>query len=399
MRVYIEKARGLKIFGITTCFLLAAQLSDAAPAPKAKQDVPTQSIMQQIIGPLSRVLPLSFDDQSFEASKNRAAISKDLKQLMEGAAHLEDHARRKDKAFDYIAKSLRNDARHAYRRYERGDFEEAKFAVHNMTENCIACHESLPETHKVPPATGFFSALKIDSLHPLEKAHFYVVSRQFDDAMKTYEDYFTSGTVPLNSIGLLGSFTDYLKIATNAKGDLERPKKLVEKILARPDLPGHVKNQMTNWLQAIEQLESEKALTKSDIATAQKVLTQGREIMEFPRDRNGTVHYVTAAAILNRYIHDHPESTPEVAEAYYLLGTTESLLSHSYWISREEFDFETAIRLAPAAPFAEKAYTLLEESYTVGFSGSSGTHIPPDIKSLLAELRKLIDNAKTQQKS
>ena len=386
-------------FGLGAGILVASKVVVAAPASQAKQDVPTQSIMQQIIGPLSRVLPLSFDDVSFESPKNRPAISKDLKQLMDSANHLEDHAKRKDKAFDYIAKSLRNDARHAFHRFERGDFEESRFAIHNMTENCIACHESLPETHKVPPATGFFSALKIDRLHPLEKAHFYVVSRQFDDALKTYEDYFTSGSVPLTSIGLLGSFTDYLKIATNAKGDLDRPKKLIEKILARPDLPGHVKSQMTNWLNAIIQLESEKALTKSDVAAAQKVLSQGREIMEFPRDRNGTVHYVTAAAILNRYVHDHPEANAEVAEAYYLLGITESLLAHSYWISREEFDFETAIRLAPSASFAEKAYTLLEESYTVGFSGSSGTHIPPDVKALLAELRKLIDQAKSQQKT
>lgn len=391
--------RAVRVVGVALSFLPAWQMSFASPGPKAKEDTPTQGIMQQIIAPLSRVLPLSFDDSSFESAKNRAAVSKDLKQLMESATHLEDHARRKDKAFDYIAKSLRNDARHAYRRYERGDYEEARFAVHNMTENCIACHESLPETHKVPPATGFFAALKIDRLHPLEKAHFYVVSRQFDDAMKTYEDYFTSSNVPLNSIGLLGSFTDYLKIATNAKSDLDRPKKLIEKILARPDLPGHVKSQMSHWLDAMQQLDSEKALAKTDVAAAHRVLAQGREMMEFPRDRNGTIHYVTAAAILNRYVHEHVEPTPDVAEAYYLLGVTESLLSHSYWISREEFDFETAIRMAPAAPFAEKAYALLEESYTVGFSGSSGTHIPPDVKALLVELRKLIDNAKSQQKT
>ena len=121
--------------------------------------------------------------------------------------------------------------------------------------------------------------------------------------------------------------------------------------------------------------------------------------MECPRDRNGTIHYVTAASILNRYIHNNPRTNLDVAEAYYLLGITESLLAHSYWISKEEFDFETAIRLAPGSSFAPKAYSLLEESYTVGFSGSSGTHIPADVKALLADLRKLIDDAQKNPKS
>ena len=379
--------------------MMTALPAAATSAGKSPQDPPTQSLMQQIFTPLSRVLPLSFDQTAFEASKNHDAISKDLKTLMENSANLEAHARKKDRAFDYIAKSLRSDSTHAYRRFQRGDYEESRFALHNLTENCVACHESMPETHKVPPANGLFAALKVDQLHPLEKAHYYVISRQFDDALKTYEDYFSSGSVPIGSLGMLGSFTDYLKLAANTKADLQRPKQLIDRILVRPDLPTHVRGQMQSWKQSLAELEAEGAVSKSDLATARKVLNQGRERMEFPRDRNGTIHYVTAASILNRFVHNNPKANLDVAEAYYLLGITESLLAHSYWISKEEFDFETAIRLAPGSSFAPKAYTLLEESYTVGFSGSSGTHIPSDVKALLADLRKLIDDAQKTPKS
>ena len=369
----------------------------ARPTVKAPEDPPTQSLMQQILAPISRVLPLSFDQEAFENPKNRDRISRDLKTLMEHSANLETHAQAKDRAFDYVAKSLRSDAKQAYHRYQHGDYEEARFALHNITENCISCHESLPETHKVAPAKALLSALKVDQLNPLDRAHYYVVTRQFDDALKTYEDYFLSGSIPVGSIGSLGSFTEYLKIAVISKGDLQRPKQLLEKLIARPDLPTHVSSQFKSWLQSLSELEAANVLRQDDLNAARKIISQGRERMEFPRDRNGTIHFVAAASILGRFIHSHPDRGTDVAEAYYLLGITESLLSHSFWISKEEFDFETAIRLAPGAAFAPKAYARLEESYTVGFSGSSGTHIPPDVKALLAELRQLIDTAQNRK--
>ena len=114
-----------------------------------------------------------------------------------------------------------------------------------------------------------------------------------------------------------------------------------------------------------------------------------RQLVELSPDaifigRDGLIEYLTAAAILNRYVHSHPDHGTDVAEAYYMLGITESLLGRTFWLSKEEFDFESAIRLAPVAPFAQKAYNLLEESYTFGFSGSSGTHIPDDASKLNA---------------
>jgi len=63
-------------------------------------------------------------------------------------------------------------------------------------------------------------------------------------------------------------------------------------------------------------------------------------------------------------------------------------------VRRSEFYLETAIRLAPKAPFAEKAYLVLEERLVADYSGSGGTHVPDDVKALLKELREMITNAR-----
>ena len=98
-----------------------------------------------------------------------------------------------------------------------------------------------------------------------------------------------------------------------------------------------------------------------------------------------------ASGILYRFVNENPEPSPEVAEAYYLLGVSEARIRRSFWVSESEFYLETAIRMAPRAPFAPLAYALLEEETLAGYSGSSGVHLPADVLGNLEELRSLVE--------
>ena len=349
--------------------------------------------MHTIFEPIAQVLPLSFNDADFTSSKNKNFITTKLKDLSSNAHILEKHASHKSRSFEFVAKSLERDAKNLYRWYTKGQFDEARFTLHNMTENCIACHSSLPESQQFPPADKFFAAIKLNELPPLEKAHIQVLSRQFDAAIATYEDVLRSKEIhPLNLI-VLGAFTDYLKICIHVKSDLKRPQPLMKEIMERPVTPLHVKEQLGRWLATLQKLDQEGVINQTDLAVARKILSDGRGLMEFPRDRDGLIHYLVASAILNRIVYQRGDQGPQTAEAYYWLGVSESLTEHSLWIQKSDFYFETAIRLAPGADFAPKAYALLEDSYISGYTGSSGTHLPDDVRELLAELRKIIEQA------
>lgn len=372
--------------------LLSSPALAGGPVP-AKEDARTQSLMHELLAPIVTVMPLSFDLDEFSSAANRQKVAAHLKVLRDNATKLQTHAKTKDRAFEFIASSLKDDAARIYRWYSRGAYEEAQFSLHHMTENCIACHENLPETHQVPPAAAFFTAMKLDKMPPLEKAQLLVMTRQFDDALTTYETLFASNEVPTENVLLLQSLVDYLKVAANAKGDLSRPLKLLEQISAKPGISVTTKERLDQWVNETKRIIAAKDLEKRDLLTARRLINEAHDKMDFPRDKDGLIGYLTAAAILNRYVHDHKDRGEDVAEAYFLLGITESLLGRSFWISREEFNFESAIRLAPGAPFARKAYALLEESYTFGFSGSGGTVLPDDVKALLIELRRIVEEA------
>jgi hypothetical protein len=99
---------------------------------------------------------------------------------------------------------------------------------------------------------------------------------------------------------------------------------------------------------------------------------------------------VTASSILHRYV--ATRSDGEAAEAYYLLGLIETKVGRSFWLSQAEAMLETSIRLAPGTPTAQRAFALLEDFLVAGYTGSGGTHVPPDIQAKLDELQKIAES-------
>ena len=357
----------------------------------------TQPIMDSIFGEFIEILPVSFNHQKFADPTVRPKMEAHLSRLAANAARLQEHGASQDRAFEFVAMSLARDARTAWRRYKSGHFEDARFTLHNMTDNCIACHASLPEGRKFPDAEKFFAKLNANELPPLERAQLLIVSRQFDRALDAMEQQFLSKEIDPGLVPILGSFTDYLKLSISVKSDFQRPQKVIKHLLERPTTPLHVKRQLQRWLAALNEIPRLKPFDQPSLVVAKNLMEQGRQMMEFARDRDGLIHYLTADAVLQRYIQGQPDRGSTVAEAYYRLGATASMIEHSFWITRSDFYYETAIRLAPASNFAPKALAQLEESLVLGYTGSSGTHVPDDVQLLLAELKELIEKAHTKK--
>ena len=105
------------------------------------------------------------------------------------------------------------------------------------------------------------------------------------------------------------------------------------------------------------------------------------------------VYFALASGLLHRFVNETSNPKPALAEAYYLLGVAESYMPRTSWISETDFYLETAVRLAPAAPFGRQAFLFLEEYLIMGYTGSSGLHLPSEIQQRLDELRGLIRSA------
>lgn len=111
------------------------------------------------------------------------------------------------------------------------------------------------------------------------------------------------------------------------------------------------------------------------MAAARKLVEAGRLQNEFRMDRRGLPFFIAASSMLHQLLDASNGQNKAAAEAYYLLGVSESMTTTSFWLSQTAYYLEASIRQDPASPFARKALALLEEETVLDYSGRLGRNI------------------------
>ncbi len=359
---------------------------------ESAQTLPTKSVMHGIFEPVSELTPLSLQREGFSSVKNRKKIKANLEKLAANAGKLETHAKGKDIGFQFLSHSLARDSKESLKWFNKKRYDESQFVFNNLTENCIACHSQRAGASNFPPAAEFFKKVDVSKLPLLEKAQFQVATRQFDDALTSYEAYFASSDMTPSQMSLMEAFPDYLKLCIRIKADPTRAIAVLEKWKERPGVPDYMVVNINYWTASLREINDKKYMTGDTLATAEKLFQLAQKDPYITLDRSKLIYFIATSGVLQRFLAAGKGSPADIAEAYYLSGICESVIGRSFWISETEFFLEAAIRAAPGTATAEKAYAVLEEQIYFEFSGSSGTHIPEDMKVLLEELRKLAKN-------
>ncbi len=378
--------------------LLVLALGQAWAAPPAAAEQrgtggsETRETMDRIFASIRLVLPLSLSDGRFEDPESRAQILAALEALAADAEQLERHGRSLDAGFGFLSGSLARDAREIHSRFADGRSAEARFLLHELTEDCVACHSRLPSDRGFPLGESFMSEEGIASLPLEERATLEVATRQFDRALSTLETLFASPAASPASLDLHGHLDDYLEICIRVMGDLERPVAVLTRFAERDDLTESLRSNLVAWIQSLRHLAADPPGPPL-LANAKQLVEAGEARAHFPNARRALVEYVMASSLLHQFVTAAEAPSPSVGEAYYWLGVIESRIGRSFWLSQTESFLEASIRVGPDEPYAEQAFTLLEEFVVSGYTGSSGVHVPEDVRARLAELRALIDRS------
>jgi len=344
--------------------------------------------MGEMFRALAVAYKVSLDLSTYEDPANRELIRKALQQLAKNSKALSEHTEDWQSSSAGVRRSLADDARSALQRFEAGQYRASRFRLQLMTENCFACHSTLPAAKRSGLGKAFVEDPAIEELPPEQQAQIAVATRQFDKALAIYESLFKSPSITPEKIVLRGSFEDYLKISIRVYGDYDRPLRTFESMSQRRDLPRFVAAQLKTWIASLKVLR-QQSQTGNDLEWARTLIGKAKGAQSHPGSHEGLVELVTASGALQRYLNSNPEPY-KVAEAYYLLGVAEAYISRSHWISETEHFLETSIRLDPEAPSAHRAFAFLEAYTLLGYSGNSGTQLPPAVKAKLDELRALI---------
>jgi hypothetical protein len=329
-----------------------------------------QTTMQAFFQALASVFPWSLDAQQFQAPAQRQRIQEGLSLLAQHAEQLDRHGQEVPQSFGFLRRSL------------------ARFLLKGLTENCFACHSRLPNLQPFALGQRFLAATNVASLPIPQRLKLEVATRQFATALTTCEALLRAPDIAAADIWLMGVFEDYLKIIIRVRNDFPRAITVLSQFLERPDVPAVLRDQLQSWVKALTELQSHAPLDDA-LAQARTLIEAGQRRNRFPADHQGFVHFVVASSLLHRWLATSPAQTSTLAEAYYLLGITETYIARTSWISEAPFFLETAIRLDPASAIATRAYDVLNMYILTEYTGSLGTRVPSEVQEHLEALRRL----------
>lgn len=374
--------------------LISAALLVAAVTPAsahAQYDAAkTRPAMQRIYGDLRQLLPLAVDERAFADPANNAKIRTALLALSRDAGALDDHTRGFDPGARYLARTLSRDLKVGLQRFDQGNYAAAQYSVLETSSTCVTCHSRLPSPKDSEVSKGFLDAKELSTLPVLDRAQLQVATRRFDEALTSFESALASADI--EPVELFRPLIDYLTVCIRVKGDPKRPVPVLQKFAARPDVWTQLRLDVQQWVKDLERLTPAQ-LDSDEIAQAKTMVDRAKGEALYPSDRRGLIEYLAASRILTRVVSVRREASPDLAEAYYLLGAVEARIGQDFWTSPADFYLEVAVRMAPGSEAGRRAYALLEEETVLGFTGSGGEHLPDEERARLNALKALVDDA------
>lgn len=371
--------------GIVLASLLTLGCGDEAVEERPRESPETRALMGRIYQSLRVALPETVGEEPFSDPARRSEIAAALDLLEENAGLLESHSEQDD-VTRHLARSIARDAREVRDAFANGRYARSGFLLQQISEHCVNCHARLPDEAERPLARSFVDDTELSKLSAEQRATLQIATRRFDDALDTLEGILAS---PESPALMLGPLIDYLVVSIRVRGDFERPLPTLHRFALREDLWEKLRKDVEFWLESLPALR-QRAAGEPRLETARAIFQEANGAGRLPGDHRAVAHYVVASSILERLLESRTERDADTAEAYYTLGLIEAWIGRNYWVSSAPFLLESAVRVAPGAPFAARAYEILEEELVLSYQGVAD-ELPAADQARLDELRALLE--------
>lgn len=365
------------------------------PSSADGRDIETQARMKGIAGDLKRILPIWVQRESRLDSAERERFRVSVISLAARSDELQAHAVGKGQPFELLARSLRNDAATIREYADRGDIDAARSQIGPLLENCVGCHSRLPSAGTSSLSASLVSDINLDELSVPDRLRLRMATRQFDPAIADLERILVDETkgrasgAPL-TMSLHSGLVDYLILNVRVRNNLERPRAFLTSFGALDGVGKYLRTDIDQWIESLAR--GPETIRKIDrpLDQAKRLIEQGDELRVFPSDSVGLAYDVMASGVIYRLLETPPASlsNAELAEAYYILGATESRILRPSWNDRWDDYLEMSIRTAPGSDTAWRAYQLLENETLAYWSPSWTATLPSSVRTRLDELRK-----------
>lgn len=347
-----------------------------------------QEKMRAVSNALAKVVPYLYPS----ADKDVKGLTESVEVLYMASSQLDvkkDHMIKTgdfDPGLLFLSNSFQEDITRAYMSLKDGYTDYARYVLKGSTNYCIACHTRSSNGVQFPLLKAFEEPLK--SAPWITRIEFQAASRQFDTV---YDEVIAQLKKPkgqaLSIFDLERGVRLALSIAIRVKQSPPKALELAQAVSKSKNVNFPMKQAAKDWIRDITAWKKEG---KKEFSSAFDMIEEARRLIKraerSPSQGHDEVNYLRALAVLHDLLRKFPQSQ-EMPEALYLIGESYRPLQElGLWNLQEKY-FQACVLQVPHTELAEKCYKRFEESIVFGFSGSSGTHIPPEMQKQLQFLK------------
>lgn len=353
--------------------------------------------MNQAFMALSELIPYITDRTKFMEPKNAPLIEKKIAE-MQKAFHSAKHSTIiKEDIFAPSYNLINENIKGTSEAFKKGKKDYAHWRLKEITSLCLDCHTRIPSNISSSFQNGELSIdeSKFDDVYNLGIAQLIV--RRYVDAKMSFKRSIQDRLIKKEFNDIILPYKQLLLIDTKVQ---RNPENLITEFttqLGHKNLPDEVIKTLKAWISRLQYWKTNKFVLSglnSDNEVGQFITKELIPLKKRPLYEDGQdVDLLFVSGLLSNYLFENP-SSKKVAEIGYWIGWSEKFLKRENFFGSGDLFLKQCIRKYPSDPVAKKCFEEYEESMNFEFSGSSGTHIPEDVKKELDELRMLVNQKK-----
>lgn len=283
-----------------------------------------------------------------------------------------------DPALPYIADMFRSYLVRAENALQSGHVEYAQGVLKSSMNYCLACHTRHEAGTQFPLLDAFKEPLKKASW--IERIEIEAATRQYDPVLAAVMAQLKEPNVPnMSSLDLERGARIALSILVRIKKDPVRSQLLAKAMEDSNKSTVSMKEAARQWQKDIREWQKDGGNKEAGLKEAKRLIGSSRE-------QNSEVRNLRATVVLHDFMQTKPDDK-STAEALSLLGQSYRNLGEIGLWNIHELYFAACIDKVPHSALAESCFRDYEESVILGYSGSSGVHLPKAVRDQLSGLR------------
>ena len=352
--------------------------------------------MQGLAADVRELVPFIYSRQAYGDPQNGPRIKAGLKQLSEAVHSISPEMGLgffgNDPLVPYSLEGLQADIVRSIEAFNVGQLDYSRGVAKAAVNHCFRCHSITKDASAGSAVAWDLTPTQLSGLSALERVDLLVAARRYEGATQALESLMADKGFSQNSpFDFEGALRKYLSLMIRTENNPERALRELDRILEIKGIPYYVSEQARAWRSSLLDWQKTKPVKKSKrtpMAEARAHIARAQGIQQYAKDHTGDIEYLRATALIHEFLRT-TKDPKEMAEAYSLLGQAYEVLDELGYSNLHERYYESCIMTLPRSDLAKKCYGRLEASVYMGFSGSSGVHIPLNEKTRLERLREL----------